>query len=140
MGASSKQNVCSTSNNIKFIMKKLFLLFSILFIFSCQPVEQLESIVFDNQQLSKFDVSSKTIEIKAIFEKKFSDPYIGHTIEVDPSQRIISWVNDNFKSIGNENIFIVAMNVKLCISFCVRYVLIFFSNVGKCNPDLIYSA
>ena len=76
MGASSKQNVCSTSNNIKFIMKKLFLLFSILFIFSCQPVEQLESIVFDNQQLSKFDVSSKTIEIKEIFEKKFLDPYI----------------------------------------------------------------
>ena len=109
MGASSKQNVCSTSNNIKFIMKKLFLLFSILFIFSCQPVEQLESIVFDNQQLSKFDVSSKTIEIKEIFEKKFSDPYIGHTLEVDPSQRIISWVNDNFKSIGNENIFIVSI-------------------------------
>ena len=109
MGTSSKQNVCSTSNNIKFIMKKLFLLFSILFIFSCQPVEQLDSIVFDNQQLSKFDVSSKTIEIKEIFEKKFSDPYIGHTLEVDPSQRIISWVNDNFKSIGNENIFIVSI-------------------------------
>ena len=48
-------------------MKKLFLLFSILFIFSCQPVEQLDNIVFDNQQLSKFDVSSKTIEIKEIF-------------------------------------------------------------------------
>ncbi len=90
-------------------MKKLFFLFSILFIFSCQPVEQLDSIVFDNQQLSKFDVSSKTIEIKEIFEKKFSDPYIGHTLEVDPSQRIISWVNDNFKSIGNENLFIISI-------------------------------
>ena len=109
MGTSSKQNVCSTSNNIKFIMKKLFLLFSILFIFSCQPVEQLDSIVFDNQQLSKFDVFSKTIEIKEIFEKKFSNPYIGHTLEVDPSQRITSWVNDNFKSVGNENIFIVSI-------------------------------
>ena len=109
MGASSKQNVCSTSNNIKFIMKKLFILFSILFIFSCQPVEQLDSIVFDNQQFSKFDVSSKTIEIKEIFEKKFSGPYIGHTLEVDPSQRIISWVNDNFKSIGNENILVVSI-------------------------------
>ena len=47
-------------------MKKLFIIFSILFIFSCQPTEQLDSIVFDNQQLSKFDVSSKTIEIKEI--------------------------------------------------------------------------
>ena len=90
-------------------MKKLFLLFSILFIFSCQPVEQLDSIVFDNQQLSKFDVFSKTIEIKEIFEKKFSNPYIGHTLEVDPSQRITSWVNDNFKSVGNENIFIFSI-------------------------------
>ena len=70
-------------------MKKLFLLFSILFIFSCQPVDQLDSIVFDNQQLSKFDVSSKTIEIKEIFEKNFSDPYIGHTLEIR-SQYILS--------------------------------------------------
>ncbi len=90
-------------------MKKLFLLFAILFIHSCQTIEKVDSIVFDNQQLSKFDISSNTIEIKEVFEKKFSDPYIGHTLEVDPSQRIISWVNDNFKSIGNENISIVSI-------------------------------
>lgn len=90
-------------------MNKKSFLFLILFIFSCQPVERLDSIVFDNQQLSRFDVSSKTIEIKEIFEIKFSDPYIGHTLEVNPSQRIIGWVNDNFKSIGNENIFIVSI-------------------------------
>ena len=68
-------------------MKKIFLIFSILFIFSCQPIEQLDSIVFDNQQLSKFDVSSKTIEIKEIFEKKFSDPYIGCLLYTSPSPR-----------------------------------------------------
>ena len=39
-------------------MKKLFLLFTILFIFSCQPVEHLDSIVFDNQQLSTVRASS----------------------------------------------------------------------------------
>ena len=90
-------------------MKKLFLLFTVLFIHSCQTIEKVDSIVFDNQQLSKFEISSKNIEIKEIFEKKFSDPFIGHTLEVDPSQRITSWVNDNFKSIGNENIFIVSI-------------------------------
>ena len=42
-------------------------------------------------------------------KKKFSDPYIGHTLKVDPSQRIINWVNDNFKSVGNENIFVVSI-------------------------------
>ncbi len=109
MGASSKQNVCSTSNYIKFIMKKLFLVFAILFIHSCQTIEKVDSIVFDNQQLSKFEISSNTIEIKEIFEKKFSDPYIGHTLEVDPSQRVINWVNDNFYNIGKENIFVISI-------------------------------
>jgi hypothetical protein len=75
---------------------KIFSLFLILFLFSCQPVEKLDSIVFDNKQFTRFDIVSSTIEINEIFEKKFSDPYIGHTLEVDPSQRIINWVNDNF--------------------------------------------
>ncbi len=88
---------------------KIFSLFFIFFIFSCQPVEKLDAIVFDNKQLTRFDIVSGAIEIKEIFEKKFSDPYIGHTLKVDPSQRIISWVNDNFKSIGNENIFVVSI-------------------------------
>ena len=88
---------------------KIFFLFLILFIFSCQPVEKLDSIVFDNKQFTRYDIASSTIEIKEIFEKKFSDPYIGHTLKVDPSQRVINWVNDNFKSIGNENIFVVSI-------------------------------
>ena len=88
---------------------KIFSLFLILFLFSCQPVEKLDSIVFDNKQFTKFDIVSSTIEINEIFEKKFSDPYIGHTLKVDPSQRIINWVNDNFKSVGNENIFAVSI-------------------------------
>ena len=90
-------------------MKKLIILFVSFFIFSCQPIEKIERIVFDNNQFSKFDVLSSSIEITEIFEKKISNPYIGHTLEVDPSQRIIDWVNDNFKAIGNENIFTVTI-------------------------------
>ena len=90
-------------------MKKIFFLFLTLLIFSCQPVEKFDSVVFDNKQLSGFDVSASSIEIKEIFEKNFSDPYIGNTLEVDPSERIINWVNDNFKSIGNENILVVSI-------------------------------
>ena len=73
-------------------MKKLIILFASLFIFSCQPIEKIERIVFDNNQFSKFDILSNSIEITEIFEKKISNPYIGHTLEVDPSQRIINWV------------------------------------------------
>ena len=90
-------------------MKKIIILFVFLFIFSCQPIEKIDRIVFDNNQFSKFDILSASIEIIEIFEKKISDPYIGHTLEVDPSQRIINWVNDNFKAIGNENIFTVTI-------------------------------
>ena len=89
-------------------MKILSLIF-ILFIFSCQPVEKLDKIVFDNNQFTKFEIVTRNIEINQIFEKKFSDPYIGHTLKVEPSQRIISWINDNFKSVGNENIFVISI-------------------------------
>ena len=88
---------------------KIFSLFLIFFIFSCQPVEKLDTIVFDNNQFTKFDIVSSNIEINQIFEKNFSDPYIGHTLKVEPSERIISWVNDNFKSVGNENIFVISI-------------------------------
>ena len=90
-------------------MKKLIILFLSFFIFSCQPIENVEKVVFDNKQFSKFDILSTSVEITEIFEKKISSPYIGHTLEVGPSQRIINWVNNNFKAIGNENIFTVTV-------------------------------
>lgn len=78
---------------------------SILFIFiiSCQPIEQNQEVVFDNSQLSKFEILANTIETKVIFEKKITEPYIGHTVQISPSQRVVNWLNDNFKTIGNQN-------------------------------------
>ncbi len=91
-------------------MKKLItILFFLLASISCQPIEKIDQVVFDNSQFSHFNILSTSIEIKEIFEKKISDPYIGHTLKINPSQRIINWVNDNFKSIGSENIFNVTI-------------------------------
>ncbi len=90
-------------------MRKLSFVFFILFIFSCQPAEKLDTVVFDNKQLSSFEIFSSTVEIKQVFEKKITEPFIGHTLEVNPSQRIINWVNDNFRAIGNENIFVISI-------------------------------
>lgn len=91
-------------------MKKLIIiLFFFTFVFSCQPIEKIDHVVFDNNQFSNFNIFSNTIEITNIFEEKISEPYIGHTLKVNPSQRIISWVNDNFNAIGNENIFNVTI-------------------------------
>ena len=91
-------------------MKKLII--SLLFFLTlnaCQPIEKTNHIVFDNSQFAHFNILSTSIEINEIFEKKISDPYIGHTLEVNPSDRIINWINDNFKPIGNENFFNVTI-------------------------------
>ncbi len=91
-------------------MKKIIIfLFSFLVIYSCQPIEKIDHVVFDNNQFSQYDILSGSIEIIEIFEKKISEPYIGHSIKVSPSQRIINWVNDNFKAIGNENKFTITI-------------------------------
>ena len=91
-------------------MKKLIInLLLFLYIIACQPVEKFNHIIFDNSQFAHFNILSTSIEINEIFEKKISEPYIGHTLKVNPSERIINWINENFKPIGNENIF----NVKI---------------------------
>ena len=91
-------------------MKKIIIiLFLFLTIFACQPIEKIDQVVFDNNQFSRFDILAESIEITEIFEKKISDPYIGHTLKISPTQRVINWVNDNFKSVGNENKFNVTI-------------------------------
>ena len=80
-------------------MKKLLIVLSfLLFIFACQPVEKINQIVFDNNQFSNFNILSSTIEINEIFEKKISEPYIGHTLKVSPSQRLINWINESINT------------------------------------------
>lgn len=90
-------------------MNKIFCILLVIFIFSCQPIEQIEEVVFDNSQLSKFSILSNEIKIKNTFEKKISEPYIGYTLKKEPSQRIRDWISDNFKAIGNENKFEVTI-------------------------------
>ena len=87
-------------------MKKLIIiLLFLLTVIACQPIEKVNPIVFDNSQFANFNILSTSVKINEIFERKISDPYIGHTLTVSPSQRIINWINDNFKPIGNENTF-----------------------------------
>ena len=91
-------------------MKKLIInLLFLITVMGCQPIEKVNYTVFDNSQFVQFNILSSSIEIKEIFEKKISNPYIGYTLKINPSERIINWINDNFKPIGNENIFNVTI-------------------------------
>ena len=109
MATGSKQNVCSASYYFGITMNKVLSFCLFIFIISCQPIEKINEVVFDNSQLAKYEILSKVIEKKTTFQKKISEPYIGHTLSIDPSQRIINWINDNFKAIGNENKFEVVI-------------------------------
>jgi hypothetical protein len=113
----SKQKVCSASYYFGVVMNKIFSILLFVFIISCQPIEKIEEVVFDNSQLSKFEILSKDIKIITTFEKKISEPYIGHLLRIDPSQRIVNWINDNFKTIGKENKFeIVILDASLLMT------------------------
>lgn len=98
-------------------MNKIFSILLFVFIISCQPIEKIEEVVFDNSQLSKFEILSKDIKIKTTFEKKISEPYIGYTLKTDPTQRVVNWIRDNFKTIGKENKFeIVILDASLLMT------------------------
>lgn len=89
-------------------MKKLLIaMLMFFFINSCQPIEKLDQVVFDNNQFPKFKILSKTLKINDNFDKKISEPYIGYTLEIGPFKRINNWLEENFENIGNENIFVI---------------------------------
>ena len=82
-------------------MKRLTLFFILL---SCQPIEFIEPIVFDNNQLSSISINAENIEIEQIYEPKFFDPYIGYTLKYPPVERLKSWIQTNVNLLGNNNI------------------------------------
>ena len=84
-------------------MKKIILILT-LFFFSCQSVEKNKLIVFDNDKLNKISISAAKIELNKIYESKFEDPFIDHSLKNPPITRVVSWIESNFNNFGNENI------------------------------------
>ena len=80
---------------------KRFVFFFVLL--SCQPIEIIEPVVFDNDQLSSISINAKNIEIKQTYEPKFTDPYIDHSLEQPPIERIKSWIQNNVNTFGRKN-------------------------------------
>jgi hypothetical protein len=83
-------------------MKKFFI-FLLFFLISCQPVEIIEPIVFDNTQLKSFTISAENIEINQIYQSNFVEPYIDHSLKITPNMRLNNWIVDNIKTSGSEN-------------------------------------
>jgi len=83
-----------------------YIILSLFFIFtSCQSVDVIEQVVFDNAQLPIISINAKDIKINKSYESKYADPYIDHSMHRPPINRLISWTQTNIKAFGTENIF-----------------------------------
>ena len=74
---------------------------------SCQQIETLDKIVFDNSQLPKISINSLDKNINEIYEAKIVDPYIDHSLKYSPIIRFKTWADNNIIFLGNENKFII---------------------------------
>ena len=84
-------------------MRLIILLFFFVFL-SCQKVEVIQPIVFDNSQLKIITINASEKIINNNYNSKFSDPYIDHSLKNPPIERFKSWANTNIKTFGNENV------------------------------------
>ena len=90
--------------NIKKILK-ITILFFILF--SCQPIEVLDDVVFNYNQLPKISINAKEKLVSEVYEINYIDPYIDHSIKVPPILRLNDWISQNISIFGSENKIII---------------------------------
>jgi len=74
-----------------------------LILISCKPIEIIEPVVFDNDQLSSISINAKNIDVEQTYELKFADPYIDHSLKYPPIERLKSWIQTNVKLLGYNN-------------------------------------
>jgi len=89
------------------IVKKILLSFFFVFLISCQDVELLDEIVFDNSQLNKLNFNAEQKIINNLYEISYSEPYIDHSIDYTPLFRLNSWLEENMVVFGTENKLII---------------------------------
>ena len=79
----------------------------IFFVFSCQPVEIISPVEFDNSRLQKISINANELSINIKYKSIFSEENIEDQVSNPPLKIIQSWANDNIKYFGNKNKFII---------------------------------
>ena len=92
-----------TKLNINKLFKIIFLFFVFTPLFSCQPVEILDEVIFDNNLLTKININAEHKYINDIYEINYVDPYIDHSIKHTPLSRIKNWLDQNINIFGTQN-------------------------------------
>ena len=87
---------------------KFFLLyFFTLSLVSCQSLETLDKVSFDYKLLPIIEISAKQINIIELYEPKYTEPYIDHSLDNPPNKYLIKWFENNIKTAGTKNKLII---------------------------------
>ena len=92
---------------LKNILKKYFIFLFLFSIFSCQPIEDFDEIIFDNNILTKITINANKKFINEIYQISYVDPYIDHSIKNPPVLRLKNWLNQNISIFGSQNTLVI---------------------------------
>ena len=76
----------------------------IFFISSCQPIETIDSKVFDYNQFNNINIVSKEKIINQIYEPIYDKVYIDNALENEPNDYLKKWLSKNIDIKGNQNV------------------------------------
>ena len=84
---------------------KIFIFIILVFISSCQKVEILDPIVFDYNQFTKISINAEKKNTIILYEPKFEEPFIDHSLENSPILYFNNWTKNNIQTFGTKNYF-----------------------------------
>ena len=90
-----------------FLKNNFFLIITLLFLLSCQPIEIIKPVNIDYAKLDKISISAKEIIINSKYKSIFSNENIEDQIQNPPIKVINDWNYQNILSFGNENKLII---------------------------------
>ena len=80
-------------------------LITFFFIISCQPIELIAPVEFDNSILDKISINAEEISIDIKYNPIFSEENIEDQISIPPIKVIQSWLDENIDAFGSQNKF-----------------------------------
>ena len=90
-----------------FLKNNFFLIITLLFLLSCQPIEIIKPVNIDYAKLDKISISAKEIMINSKYKSIFSNENIEDQIQNPPIKVINDWNYQNILNFGNENKLII---------------------------------
>tara|TARA_B100001057_G_scaffold218200_1_gene218354 strand:+ start:245 stop:820 length:576 start_codon:yes stop_codon:yes gene_type:complete len=90
-----------------YLKNKVRVLFLVLFILACQPVEIISPIEYDVSKFVKISINSAKITINSNYNPVFSKNNIEDQLKNPPILQIKNWMKQNIKNFGNQNEFVI---------------------------------